>query len=374
VTSKQRLLAAIRGEKVDRVPAMPDFCIMFPMKFNGLTMWDLSGPRAKVPLHEARLAAFRHFGLDGWLDAGVEFQSPVEVESSILAESPEEISVEYVYHTAKGDLAERLVYPKHDGSWSVKHLVSDLEADLPKVECMLDCDPAEGYSTEHMERVQRDTGEDGVVFSGGGKPGINWWLGIRGSARGIMDVHDHLDRLLPLWHRWEELDLQRTRITCESGAQVIYGGGSYTSLSLISPEWYRRFVAPHLERAARLCHEYDIPFVAQTNGRCDAVLEMLAETGVDAVLPLERPPLGDVDLAEARRRLGTRFSFIGNVDPVNTLLRGTPGDVEREIQEIIASAGPRALIVSTSDQTARDTPHENLHAYREAVLKHGVGN
>ena len=63
---------------------------------------------------------------------------------------------------------------------------------------------------------------------------------------------------------------------------------------------------------------------------------------------------------------------MGNVDPVNTLLKGTSEDVDGEIRRIIETAGEDSgLIVSTSDQVARDTPVQNIEAFRNAVRIYG---
>ena len=81
MTSKQRILAALRGEPVDRPAAMPDFYMMFPARFAGKTMWELVGPRSELPIHLAQLQAYRHFGLDAWLNGAVSFPSAVEIDS-----------------------------------------------------------------------------------------------------------------------------------------------------------------------------------------------------------------------------------------------------------------------------------------------------
>ena len=315
MTPKQRILAALRSGRVDRVPAMPDLYLMFPARFNGLSQWDLVGPKATVPIHCARLAACRHFGFDAWIDASIAFEADALAETRIISENEHEYLSETTQPTPKGPLIRRTAHPRDEACWTVKYPVDELETDLPKLECLLEDDAPGSWSDVPLRRALEDTGGDGVVFSGGGCPGINWWLGVRGPERGIMDVFDHVDRLLPLWKRWEDRDLERVRITCEAGAEVVYGGGSYTSLSLISPDWYGRYVAPYLGRTAALCHQYGVPFVVQTNGRSSAVIETVANTGVDALLPMERAPLGDVDFAHARAQVGERLTFIGNVDP-----------------------------------------------------------
>jgi uroporphyrinogen-III decarboxylase len=46
----------------------------------------------------------------------------------------------------------------------------------------------------------------------------------------------------------------------------------------------------------------------------------MAQTSVDGIDTLDPPPLGTVDLAEAKARYGARFFFKGNLDAVNDML------------------------------------------------------
>jgi len=44
------------------------------------------------------------------------------------------------------------------------------------------------------------------------------------------------------------------------------------------------------------------------------LLEEFADTGADALNPLEAPPMGDIyDLGDAKRRMGDRVCVFGNV-------------------------------------------------------------
>jgi uroporphyrinogen-III decarboxylase len=96
--------------------------------------------------------------------------------------------------------------------------------------------------------------------------------------------------------------------------------------------------------------------------------------GVDCVCPFERPPGGDVngldDLKAVARLLKGRTTMNGNVHTVETLIRGTPADVRREVDEILeAFAGNPRVIVGTGDQVGRETPAENLHAMVEEAKR-----
>ena len=73
----------------------------------------------------------------------------------------------------------------------------------------------------------------------------------------------------------------------------------------------------------------DLPVYTHTCGAIGDRLDLLEETGTDGIDTLDPPPLGDVDLAEAKRRVGERLFLKGNVDPVGTLLLGSAEAVRR---------------------------------------------
>ena len=99
------------------------------------------------------------------------------------------------------------------------------------------------------------------------------------------------------------------------------------------------------------------------------------DCGIDCVCPFERPPGGDVkdenDLRLLRGILDGKVTMNGNIHTVETLIRGTPEAVRREVREVLAAFGdtPR-LIVGSGDQVGRETPEENLFAMIDEVQQH----
>ncbi|MBC7288901.1 MAG: hypothetical protein H5T86_12865, partial [Armatimonadetes bacterium] len=63
MTPKQRMLAAYRGEAVDRVPVAPEFWYYVPARVLGVDMVTFE---REVPLWEALWRTFRHYGTEGW--------------------------------------------------------------------------------------------------------------------------------------------------------------------------------------------------------------------------------------------------------------------------------------------------------------------
>jgi uroporphyrinogen-III decarboxylase len=92
---------------------------------------------------------------------------------------------------------------------------------------------------------------------------------------------------------------------------------------------------------------------------------------LDCICPFERPPGGDItDLLEVRQVLADKTTFNGNVSTVETLIKGAPDDVRREVMEILeAFTDSRRLIIGTGDQVGSETKDENIFAMIDTVRK-----
>lgn len=161
-----------------------------------------------------------------------------------------------------------------------------------------------------------------------------------------------------------------------SGADAVLISSAYAGAGFISRSHYEQFVLPYERMVIERIKSSDSPRNAGTavvyTHTCGAIgdrLELMESSGTDGIDTLDPPPLGTVDLADARRRLSSRIFIKGNVDPVNTLLRGTPEDCHRAAVERIAVAGRRAYILSTACSVPPHAPPENIVALTRAALE-----
>ena len=104
-----------------------------------------------------------------------------------------------------------------------------------------------------------------------------------------------------------------------------FAGGGF-----ISPRQYERFVLPYEAEVVRRIHAAGVPVYTHTCGDIGDRLERMVETGIDGIDTLDPPPLGSVDLADAKRRVGDRVFFKGNIDAVNTLLKKSREEVRAD--------------------------------------------
>ncbi len=96
------------------------------------------------------------------------------------------------------------------------------------------------------------------------------------------------------------------------------------------------------------------------------------ETELTSMEPMEEPPTGNVDLAEAKRRVGNQLVIKGNINTTEFMLKASPKEVEEKCKRAIdATAKDGGFILSTGDQCGRDTPDENLFKMVEVAQTYG---
>jgi hypothetical protein len=154
-----------------------------------------------------------------------------------------------------------------------------------------------------------------------------------------------------------------------AGADAILISSAFAGAGFISPAQYREFVLPYEKRVIDAIHSTrDIPVYTHTCGAIGDRLELMAESGTNGIDTLDPPPLGTVDLADARRRTLGRVFLKGNIDPVNTVLLGTREDVVTAVRERLSIAGRGGgYILSTACAVPPGAPPENILAIAEAV-------
>jgi uroporphyrinogen decarboxylase len=129
---------------------------------------------------------------------------------------------------------------------------------------------------------------------------------------------------------------------------------------------------PFIREHAALVHEYEGIYHIYDDGKMMQTLGDYVDAGADVVETLTPPPVGDVDLAEAKRLYGDRTCLKGYTDLLYVIKMGTPETIEQAVREAIEIAAPGGgFILGSSDSIREGTPVENVKAYFRAAHKHG---
>jgi uroporphyrinogen decarboxylase len=156
-----------------------------------------------------------------------------------------------------------------------------------------------------------------------------------------------------------------TKVTCDmissmaaTGCHMVSNGDSPAGPSMISPRMYRQFALPYEKQCVEEAHKHGLPYCLHICGDTTPILTDMLETGTDSV---ELDYLTDIE--KAHEVCKDRVCFIGNIDPSGVLALGSPDDVRRATEELLAaySDSPR-FILNAGCAIPSDTPSENLRA------------
>jgi len=133
---------------------------------------------------------------------------------------------------------------------------------------------------------------------------------------------------------------------CEPDAILV--SSAFAGAGFISRRMYSEFVMPYENVVFRAIHEQGLKSYVHTCGAIGDRLDLMAETSVDGIDTLDPPPLGTVDLAQAKARYGGRFFFKGNLDAVNEMLNADESTFERAVEDRLRIGKPGGSYILSS--------------------------
>lgn len=350
---KERVLCALRRGQPDRVPVLPQIWLDHAARVSGTDPLDII---ARPELGwQAMLTTARHYGLDGFRVFLIYAPRRVRREGAQVFE----------LDARTGD---RLGVIDMDGGWTTRlfspppPVASEEDiAAIPVASAQSYWDNGMG---EHLRRIVLEAGEEQAVV---GRPlgfTINW-LVEKGGDHALLLLYDRPAFVHALFERGLRIAVEQTRAMSRAGVQVFMLGDAMASCDVIAPAHFKEFVFPYYRAYCDEVHRLGGLVYVHICGNQTPLAEMLADTGVDGIEPMD--PLGGVDPAEMRRKVGRRVALMGGVSTL-TLLRGTPAEVEAEARACIRKAGADgAYILAAGCMVPRDTPEANLHALVRAA-------
>lgn len=162
-------------------------------------------------------------------------------------------------------------------------------------------------------------------------------------------THEHVYAWLAgeaeVMHRFLENANQQVAETvtalCGAGIGPYFGVTAHEMLipPWMSPRMFDEYIFPYDKRVNDAIHAGGGRLRAHCHDAVSDILEKFADMGVDALEPVEPPPFGDVDLADAKRRVGHRMMLSGNV-PSQEFPTAEPAAVRQWVSEAMEAGKP----------------------------------
>ena len=132
-------------------------------------------------------------------------------------------------------------------------------------------------------------------------------------------------------------------------------------VGFVNEEHYQEFCHPYLKR---ICDAFpkDWVRVYHNDASIEACLEHLPDAGFQ-VLNWGK----QTDIADVKARLGGRMCLMGNVNPLEVGVRGTPDEVRAATLDVLEKSGGENIILSVGGGTSPGMPRQNIQAMRAAL-------
>ncbi len=177
---------------------------------------------------------------------------------------------------------------------------------------------------------------------------------LRGINTLMLDLYDDPAFVRDLMAFVVAMELEFGRAQLAAGADLIGVGDA--AASLVGPALYEEFVWPFEKQLIDGLHATGGRVRLHICGNTRRILGGMGRLGCEIV---------DLDslspLREARHQMGPNQILLGNINPVTVLRAGTPAVVTAAIRQCHEDAGPR-YIVGAGCEVPRGTPVENLKA------------
>ena len=166
--------------------------------------------------------------------------------------------------------------------------------------------------------------------------------------------------------------LKFIRNCVSAGADIMLVGGDWagTKYPLVSPKLTEKLIAPYLKMYVDECHKLGVPCLKHTDGNVWPLKDILINTGIDALHPID--PTAGLDMAVAKAEIGDKVTLMGNVSCVDVLPNGTTEEIREATKECIKRGGKGGGFICTSSNSIHSgVPGKNYITFVEAIHEFG---
>jgi len=338
----ERCRKVLQGELADRVPVVPQ-SFMFAVDAAGFSINEVN--RSGRKMAEAHRFCQEKYGYDGIV---------VDFDDASLAEA----------------CGANVIF--RDDAPAIVDESRPLLRDLREVENLRIPDPyKDGRLPEWLEATKmlsETVGREVFIMGRADQGPFSLACLLRGTEQFMMDLLIEDQEVVA-----RVIDFCRT--ACERfakaqkdcGAHATSIGDALAGPNLISPDMYRSFALQPAKILTKDVKNYGIPFSIHICGDTTEILADMASTGAD-IFELD----WKVDMGLARKVLPDKAVIMGNIDPSDPLVHGSPAKVEKVAETIIRETRGRGLFLSSGCAMGRNTPVENFEAMINAAEKFGT--
>jgi uroporphyrinogen decarboxylase len=332
MTSRERILAALRHQEPDRV------AIHDSLWKTTIRRWVNEG----LPEKEDPTVFFDYeivkFGGD------ITFRFPEE----ILQETDEYIVVRDPTGAVVKNWKNRTSTPeKHD------FLIAS-KAVWDRYKDRLIWDPSRINTTDQLEQNRRAT-QAGKCVNYSAGIGYDYVQGVIGTERLLIAMIEEPDWCREMFETFTDLTIKNCQAMLEAGyhfdSAFLYDDNGYRNGLLFSNTAYQATLFDTHKRLCDYCHSQSMPVILHSCGNVTERIDLFIKAGFDCLQPIEVK--AGMDLIALKRNYGDRLAFMGGID-ARKMSHPDPAVIEEEIRTKFEAVMPGGGYIYHSDHSVPD--------------------
>ncbi len=347
MTSRDRILAAIKREKPDRVPknmrCCPEIIELFKKKTGMESMDD-------------------YFGYD----------------MRFVQYTPGEHKEDFSKHINISDIPEGGFLSEWGAIWTKANFTCRHPMCNFTSISQIDEYPFPDFDSDYRYRnlsedTQKIKNKELAVFSFYECGCFEQACALRGMDKFFMDLIENEKFVDALLQKILKRKIENAKRYTAANVDVVWIGddmGSQKSM-LMSPDMWRQYFKPCLVKIIKEVGKVNpnVYIAYHSCGYIEPIIPELIEAGVDILESVQPEAMNP---AKLKNEFGDRLSFWGTVGAQSTMACGTPQEVKKVVKERIETIGRGGgLIIAPAHTMEKEVPYENIIAFFEAVEEYG---
>lgn len=259
------------------------------------------------------------------------------------------------------------IYTIYENSFKLDHVIKD-PRDMDKYEHP----DVNNISYKNVELWHKNTDFCVFAFTDSANSGV--WYNLTGFENYMIWFYTERERLFNLMKKHVSFNIELTKEFYKHGIDAVFIADDFASndATFIRPQDMKEYYFPLLKwQVSEIKKILGVPVVFHSDGNLNEVMDLIIETGVDAIMSLQ--PSCGMDIKYLKEKYGKKITLWGNINITELLEFGTPEEIKTVVKETIRIAAPGGrYILSTSNAPSLPSiPTKNILAMYEAGEEYG---
>lgn len=365
MTKKQQILAAARGEKLEKLPFGARIDVWYnyhsahgtlPGKYKGWSQTDILRDQGAG-------AQKRFFSL-----------TREEYRDMEVVEKHDSPYITTEYSTPVGTVSKKDVFDTSEGPW-IRYEMEKLfksEKDYPVLKYIMEHTEAVDNFEEYY-KLREEIGEDGMVMTGSG----GLWSPVQRVMREIIgyelffyELADHPVRVEELIEMVKDLERRKLKVAIKSDLELFNICANWSDD--IQTPMFRKYFVPWFREVGDFLHSHGRLAMAHTDGEMRRLNPMFRETGIDVAEAITPAPQTLVSMREFREQLGSEVTLWGGIPSILFEPMYSDEDFDNYVKNMFREMAPGyRFIVGMGDNLPFDGDINRVGRVVELIDKYG---